>query len=97
MSIFYHSFLKGSKNKNKFGEINISDDNFLSSGGYVIVIQWLVRLYMYVEAIRELQITVVDVVVVVVVVVCVCKCCIVVFVFFIGCNYSCCCCCCCCC
>ena len=26
----YHSFLKGSKNKAKFGEINISDCNFLS-------------------------------------------------------------------
>ena len=57
MSIFYHSFLLGSKNKNKFGEINISDSNFLSSGGYVIVIQWLVRLYLYVEVIHELQIS----------------------------------------
>ena len=27
----YHSFLKGSENKTKFGEINISDSNFLSS------------------------------------------------------------------
>ena len=27
----YHSFIKGSKNKNKFGEINILDCNFLSS------------------------------------------------------------------
>ena len=27
----YHSFIKGSKNKNKFGEINISDRNFLLS------------------------------------------------------------------
>ena len=26
-----HSFIKGSKNKNKFGEINILDSNFLSS------------------------------------------------------------------
>ena len=28
----YHSFIWGSKNKNKFGEINISDSNLLSSG-----------------------------------------------------------------
>ena len=28
---FYHSFILGSKNKNKFGEINILDCNFLSS------------------------------------------------------------------
>ena len=28
---FYHSFIKGFKNKNKFGEINILDGNFLSS------------------------------------------------------------------
>ena len=27
----YHSFLQGSKTKNRFGEINISDCNFLSS------------------------------------------------------------------
>ena len=27
----YHSFIKGSKNKNKFGEVNILDCNFLSS------------------------------------------------------------------
>ena len=27
----YHSFIKGSKNKNKFGEINILDCNFLPS------------------------------------------------------------------
>ena len=27
----YHSFIKGSKNKTKFGEINILDCNFLSS------------------------------------------------------------------
>ena len=27
----YHSFIQGSKNKTKFGEINISDCNFLSS------------------------------------------------------------------
>ena len=27
----YHSFIKGSKNKNKFGEIEISECNFLSS------------------------------------------------------------------
>ena len=27
----YHSFILGSKNKNKFGEINILDCNFLSS------------------------------------------------------------------
>ena len=27
----YHSFLKGSENKTTFGEINISDSNFLSS------------------------------------------------------------------
>ena len=27
----YHSFVKGSDNKTKFGEINISDSNFLSS------------------------------------------------------------------
>ena len=27
----YHSFLEGPKNKNKFGKINISDCNFLSS------------------------------------------------------------------
>ena len=38
------------------GEINISDCNFLSSGGHVIVKQWLVHLYMYVEVFRELQI-----------------------------------------
>ena len=59
-------FFRVLKIKNKFGEINISDSNFLSSGGYVIVIQWLVRLYMYVEVIRELQIILVVVVVVVV-------------------------------
>ena len=28
---FYHSLIKGSKNKNKFGEINILVGNFLSS------------------------------------------------------------------
>ena len=27
----YHSFISDSKNKNKFGNINISDGNFLSS------------------------------------------------------------------
>ena len=31
VSLFYHSFLQGSENKTKFGEINISDSNFLSS------------------------------------------------------------------
>ena len=54
MSIFFHSFILGSKNKNKFGEINILDCNFLSSSygneshkgvGYVMVIPWVVRLY----------------------------------------------------
>ena len=60
----YHSlimFIKSSKNKTKFGKINILDCNFLSSSYvneshksvvYVIVIPWVVRLYL--DIIHEL-------------------------------------------
>ena len=40
---YNHSFIWGSKNKNKFGEINFSDSNFLSSGyGNE---SWLLKIY----------------------------------------------------